>query len=48
LGQQREPTVTWLDQPWAQNGCLGSTISFSYRAKGRYAKGLARARRHHP
>jgi hypothetical protein len=47
LGQRREPTVTWLDQPWAQNGCLGSTIRFSYRAKGRYAKRLTRARRHH-
>jgi hypothetical protein len=43
LGQHQEPMITWVNQPWAQNGCLGSTLSFSYHAKGRYAK----KRRHH-
>lgn len=47
LGQHREPTVTWLNQPWEQNGCLGSTITFSYRAKGRYVKARKRTMRHH-
>lgn len=31
-----KPTVTWLDQAWAQNGCLGATLNFSYSASGRF------------
>jgi hypothetical protein len=36
LGTGQTPTVTWLDQKWAQNGCLGATLSFSYTASGRF------------
>jgi hypothetical protein len=31
-----KPIVTWLDQKWAQNGCLGATLNFSYSASGRF------------
>lgn len=47
LGRHREPLVTWLDQPWAQNGCIGATINLSFRAKGRYAKVRHRRHRRH-
>lgn len=36
LGKKAMPTVTWLDQPWAQNGCLGATLHFTYSASGQY------------
>jgi hypothetical protein len=36
LGTGQMPTITWLDQKWAQNGCLGATLSFSYSASGRF------------
>jgi hypothetical protein len=31
-----KPKITWLDQAWAQNGCLGATLNFSYSANGRF------------
>lgn len=46
LGRHWEPLVTWLDQPWAQNGCLGSRLSFAYHAKARPAKQHRHPRRH--
>jgi hypothetical protein len=30
------PAVVWLDQKWAQNGCLGATLTFTYSASGRF------------
>jgi hypothetical protein len=30
------PAITWLDQKWAQNGCLGATLNFTYSASGRF------------
>jgi hypothetical protein len=36
LGVQ-QPKVTWIDQPlFAQNGCLGATLNFTYSASGKY------------
>jgi hypothetical protein len=46
LGKHQEPIVTWLDQPWVQDGCLGSRISFAYHAKGRVAKKHRHHKRH--
>jgi hypothetical protein len=37
LGSGARPTVTWIDQPgWAQNGCLGATLSFGYAGNGSF------------
>jgi hypothetical protein len=36
LGTAQQPTVTWLDQNWKQNGCLGAHLTFSYTASGQY------------
>ena len=37
LGSGQRPSVTWIDQPgWAQNGCLGATLSFSYSGSGQF------------
>ncbi len=36
LGSGQEPSVTWLDQNWAQNGCLGATLHFTYSGNGQY------------
>ena len=36
LGNGTMPTITWLDQNWAQNGCLGATLNFKYSATGQY------------
>ncbi len=36
LGTGQEPAITWLDQAWAQNGCLGATLNFNYAADGWY------------
>jgi hypothetical protein len=37
LGSGLTPTVTWIDQPlFAQNGCLGATLHFTYSATGQY------------
>jgi hypothetical protein len=36
LGSGQMPTVSWIDQPWAQNGCLGAKLSFSYSANGQF------------
>jgi hypothetical protein len=37
LGSGLTPKVTWIDQPgFAQNGCLGATLNFSYSAKGTF------------
>jgi hypothetical protein len=36
LGTGATPTITWLDQGWAQNGCLGATLTFTYSATGQY------------
>jgi hypothetical protein len=36
LGTGQKPTITWLDQNWAQNGCLGATLNFTYSAAGQF------------
>jgi hypothetical protein len=36
LGNGRRPTVTWIDQPWLQNGCLGASLSFGYTGTGQF------------
>jgi hypothetical protein len=37
LGSGLTPKVTWIDQPlFAQNGCLGATLNFTYSATGQY------------
>jgi hypothetical protein len=37
LGSGQQPTVTWIDQPnFAQNGCLGATLNFSYSGNGTF------------
>jgi hypothetical protein len=36
LSTGQKPTITWLDQPWAQNGCLAATLNFSYTASGQF------------
>jgi hypothetical protein len=36
LGTGQEPKVTWLDQSWAQNGCLGATLNFAYSGNGSF------------
>jgi hypothetical protein len=36
VGTGQKPTLTWIDQSWAQNGCLGAKLNFTYSGNGTF------------